>query len=153
MKPTLEPGAKTQFSYRVPANKTVPFLFPEAADFQTMPTVFATGFMVGLMEWTCMKVLEAHLEPGEGSLGIHIDVTHIAATVPGQTVTVEAECTGIAGRRVSFKVAAHDGIEKIGEGRHERMIVPWERFVSRVNEKAKLARVAPILHSKGEPYG
>ncbi len=96
-----------------------------------------------------MKVLEPHLDPGEGSLGIHIDVSHVAATVPGQVVTVDAECTGVSGRRISFKISAHDGIEKIGEGQHQRMVIPWERFVSRVNEKAKLARVAPIAHAKG----
>jgi fluoroacetyl-CoA thioesterase len=88
--------------------------------------------------------LEGHLDPGEGSLGIHIDVTHVAATVPGQVVTVNAECTGVAGRRVSFKVSAHDGIEKIGEGKHERMIVPWDKFEAKVNAKAKAARLAPI---------
>jgi fluoroacetyl-CoA thioesterase len=114
-----------------------------------MPTVFATGFMVGLMEWTCLKVLAPHLDAGEGSLGVHIDVSHTAATVPGQTVTVDAECTKVSGRRVEFKVKAHDGIELIGEGRHERMIVPWARFVARVNEKAKIARVAPIGSLKG----
>ncbi|MCZ7595963.1 MAG: thioesterase family protein [Hyphomicrobium sp.] len=144
MKNTLKPGATAQFSYRVPANKTVPHLYPEAAEFREMPTVFATGFMVGLMEWTCMKVIEPHLEDGEGSLGIHIDVSHIAATVPGQTVTVDAECTKVDGRRIWFKVKAHDGIDLIGEGRHERMIIPWTKFVSRVNEKAKLARVSQI---------
>jgi fluoroacetyl-CoA thioesterase len=101
------------------------------------------------MEWTCLKVLAPHLEEGEGSLGVHIDVSHTAATVPGQTVTVEAECTKVMGRRVEFKVKAHDGVEVIGEGRHERMIVPWARFVARVNEKAKLARVAPIGPLKG----
>jgi fluoroacetyl-CoA thioesterase len=144
MRDTLKPGATARFEYKVPANKTVPHLYPEAHDFQLMPTVFATGFMVGLMEWTCMKVLEGHLDPGEGSLGIHIDVTHVAATVPGQVVTVNAECTGVAGRRVSFKVSAHDGIEKIGEGKHERMIVPWDKFEAKVNAKAKAARLAPI---------
>lgn len=148
MRPTLQPGARTRFEYKVPADKTVPHLFPEAHDFQNMPTVFATGFMVGLMEWTCMKVLEGHLEPGEGSLGIHIDVTHVAATVPGQVVTVDAECTGVSGRRVSFKVSAHDGIEKIGEGRHERMIVPWDKFEARVNAKAKQARLSPVSRRK-----
>ncbi len=144
MKDTLKPGATAQLPYRVPADKTVPHLYPEAPEFRQMPTVFATGFMVGLMEWTCMKVLEPHLDPGEGSLGVHIDVSHIAATVPGQTVTVEAECTKVEGRRVWFRVKAHDGIELIGAGRHERMIIPWTKFVSRVNEKAKLARVAAI---------
>lgn len=144
MRDTLKPGAKTQFAYKVPADKTVPHLFPDAHDFQLMPTVFATGFMVGLMEWTCMKVLEDHLDDGEGSLGTHIDVSHVAATVPGQVVTVDAELTGIEGRRVSFTVRAHDGLDLIGEGRHERMVVPWERFVARVNDKAKRALVAEI---------
>lgn len=57
MKSTLKPGDKAQFSYQVPASKTVPHLYPEAVEFAMMPKVFATGFMVGLMEWTCMKVL------------------------------------------------------------------------------------------------
>jgi fluoroacetyl-CoA thioesterase len=145
MKNTLQPGARTQFAYRIPADKTVPHLFPEAHDFQLMPTVFATGFMVGLMEWTCMKVLEGHLDDGEGSLGTHIDVSHVAATVPGQTVTVDAECTEVRGRHVGFTVRAHDGLELIGEGRHERVVVPWERFEAKVNEKAKRARVEHVV--------
>jgi len=144
MKDTLHPGARAQLLFRVTAEKTVPNLYPEAPEFREMPTVFATGFMVGLMEWTCLKVLEPHMDPGEGSLGVHIEVSHIAPTVPGQTVTVDAECTKVSGRRVSFHVKAHDGIDMIGEGNHERMIISWTRFVKRVNEKAKLARVAPI---------
>ena len=144
MKDTLHPGATATFAFRVPAEKTVPHLYPEAPEFREMPTVFATGFMVGLMEWACMKVLQPHLGDGEGSLGIQIDVTHIAATVPGQIVTVDATCTSVSGRRIAFEVVAHDGLEKIGEGRHERMVVPWERFVARVNQKAKRARVAEI---------
>ena len=123
MKDTLKPGATAQFAFRIPAEKTVPHLYPEAAEFREMPTVFATGFMVGLMEWTCLKVLEPHLEEGEGSLGVHIDVSHIAATVPGQTVTVDAECTGVdRSARLVPACRAHDGIDLIGEGRHERMI-------------------------------
>ncbi|HWK38823.1 MAG TPA: thioesterase family protein [Hyphomicrobium sp.] len=149
MKDTLRPGDKTQFSFRIPAEKTVPHLYPEAPEFREMPTVFATGFMVGLMEWTCLKVLAPHLEEGEGSLGVHIDVSHTAATVPGQTVTVEAECTSIDGRRICFNVRAHDGLDLIGEGRHERMVVSWSRFVSRVNDKAKQARAEAITQVRG----
>lgn len=144
MKPTLRAGASTQFSFRIPATKTVPHLFPEAREFQLMPTVFATGFMVGLMEWTCLNIIASHLDDGEGSLGVHINVSHIAATVPGQTVTVDAECTKVEGRRLFFHVKAHDGIELIGEGEHQRMIVDWAKFEQRVNDKARLARVAPI---------
>ena len=83
MKPSLKPGLKHRFSYRVPENKTVPHLYREAPQLQAMPTVFATGFMVGLMEWTCVQLLEPHLDTGEGSLGVHIDVSHKAATPPG----------------------------------------------------------------------
>lgn len=144
MKPTLKVGDRTEFSYRVPAEKTVPHLFAEAHEFALMPTVFATGFMVGLMEWTCMKVIEAHLDEGEGSLGIHINVSHSAATVPGQVVTVEARCTKVDGRKLTFHVKAHDGIDLIGEGEHERAVVLWEKFVSKVNDKAKKARVGTI---------
>jgi fluoroacetyl-CoA thioesterase len=144
VKDTLRVGDSTQLSYRVPAAKTVPHLYPEAHEFQLMPTVFATGFMVGLMEWTCLHIIAPILDEGEGSLGVHINVSHVAATVPGQTVTVDAECTKVAGRRLSFHVKAHDGIDLIGEGEHERMIVNWEKFEKRVNDKAKLARLAPI---------
>lgn len=144
MKDTLHAGAATSFSFRVPATKTVPHLFPEAKEFQLMPTVFATGFMVGLMEWTCLNIIAPHLDEGEGSLGIHVNVSHVAATVPGQTVTVDAKCTKVAGRRLFFHVKAHDGIDLIGEGEHQRMVVNWQKFEQRVNHKAKLARVAPI---------
>ena len=59
----------TSVLYVVPENKTVPHLYPEATDFQDMPKVFATGFMVGLMEWACIQLMQPHLDPGEGSLG------------------------------------------------------------------------------------
>lgn len=128
MKPTLKPGLKHSFSYTVPVTKTVPHLYQEAPQLQVMPEIFATGFMVGLMEWTCVQLLEPHLDEGEGSLGVHIDVSHKAATPPGFTVTVEAECIEVRGPRARFQVTAHDGIEEIGSGTHERFIVGWDRF-------------------------
>src|SRR5262249_60730795 len=107
-----------RFCVRLLETMTVPHRFPELADFQSMPKVFATGFMVGLFEWTCMQLLAPHLEAGEGSLGVHIDVSHEAATPPGLTITVDVECTAIHGNRVTFEVRAHDGIDLIGRGRH-----------------------------------
>jgi fluoroacetyl-CoA thioesterase len=135
MKSTLQRGLTHSFSYRVPREKTVPHLYPEVADFQTMPPVFATGFMVGLMEWTCMQLLAPHLEPGEGSLGVHIDVSHTAATPPGLTVTVDAECIAVDGPRITFVVKAHDGVEAIGDGRHQRFVVAWNTFNARLADK------------------
>jgi fluoroacetyl-CoA thioesterase len=139
MKSTLEPGLTHRSTYRVPNNKTVPHLYPEVAEFQAMPAVFATGFMVGLMEWSCMQLLAPHLDAGEGSVGVHIDVSHNAATPPGLTVTVDVECVAVEGARISFKVKAHDGLDPIGEGRHQRYVVKWDKFNARLAEKAKNA--------------
>ena len=136
MKATLKSGLTHRFTYQVPVEKTVPHLYREAPEFQTMPEVFATGYLVGLMEWTCIQLLAPHLDAGEGSLGTHIDVSHTAATPAGLSVTVDAECTGVSGRRASFRVRAHDGVDLIGEGRHERAIVAWDRFNAKVAEKA-----------------
>lgn len=128
MKASLRAGLKHRFSFRVPRDKTVPSLYPEAGEFQVMPEVFATGFMVGLLEWTCIQLLEPHLDDGEGSLGTHIDVSHKAATPVGFTVTVEAECVEVRGPRTRFKLVAHDGVDEIASGTHERFIVGWDRF-------------------------
>ncbi|MBW6504299.1 thioesterase, partial [bacterium] len=88
MKETLKVGLEHVHTYRVPENKTVPHLYPEAKAFQEMPKVFATGYMVGLMEWACIEAMAPHMEPGEGSVGTLVNVTHTAATPPGMTVTV-----------------------------------------------------------------
>lgn len=136
MKDTLKTGLKFQFIYTVPVEKTVPHIYRESPELQTMPQVFATGFMIALMEWTCAKLLAPHLDEGEGSLGVHVDISHIAATPPGFVVTVDAEVIEIDSRRVWFHVRAHDGVDLIGEGRHGRVVVEWTRFNSRIAEKA-----------------
>jgi len=144
MKPTLKPGDTYTHTYVVPPTKTVPHLYPDAPEFAAMPAVFATGYMVGLMEWACMKVMAPHLDEGEGSLGVDINVHHTAATLPSQTITVVATCTEVKGRRLTFHVVAHDGIDKIGEGTHARAVVPWDRFKAMVNSKAGKAGVATL---------
>jgi fluoroacetyl-CoA thioesterase len=104
-----------------------------------MPKVLATGYMVGLFEWCCTELLNTHLDPGEGSLGVAVNFTHLAATPPGLTVTVDCECIAVDGKKVSFKVRGHDGVDLVGEGHHERAVVNTERFNVRVAEKAKAA--------------
>jgi fluoroacetyl-CoA thioesterase len=140
MKSSLRPGLKHRFAYTVPESKTVPFTYPESPEIAAMPKVFATGFMVVLMEWTCIQLMAPHLEAGEGSVGTHVDVSHRAATLPGQTVTVDVECTAIDGKRITFRVQGHDGVDLIGEGRHERFVVTWDQFNQRL--AAKAAKVA-----------
>ncbi|MGA7372438.1 MAG: hypothetical protein WBW37_07445 [Methyloceanibacter sp.] len=90
MKPSLKPGLTHRFSYTVPVAKTVPYLYAESPELAAMPKVFATG-------WTCVQLLAPHLDAGEGSLGVHIDVAHKAATPVGFTITVDAECIEVRG--------------------------------------------------------
>lgn len=149
MKPTLQPGINASFSYAVPQEKTVPYVYPEAAEFREMPEVFATGFMIALIEWTCIKALAPHLEEGEGSVGVHVDVSHDAATPAGFTVAVDVECTEVAGRKVWFHVRAHDGADMIGEGYHQRFIVEWDRFNKRAADKAAKAGGDPAEAENG----
>jgi len=135
MKPSLSPGLTFDLSYRVPEEKTVPHVYPESALFQAMPRVFATAYLVGLFEWACMEALEPHLEPGEQSVGVDIRVSHTAATPPGLTVNVRVQIQAVDGRRVTFRVSAHDGVELIGEGTHQRAVIQAERFLQKVAQK------------------
>ncbi len=137
MNATPKPGDRHSFAFVVPDTKTVPNLYPESADFRAMPAVFATGFMVGLMEWACIDALKPFLDEGEGSLGIAIEVSHTAATLPGQTVTVDIECIEAEGNRLGWRVRAHDGLDLIGDGTHRRAVVRWDRFQQRLDDKRR----------------
>ena len=66
MKPSLVPGITHSHRFTVTEAKTVPGLYPESPDFVAMPKVFATGFMVGFIEWACLELLKPHLDEGEG---------------------------------------------------------------------------------------
>jgi fluoroacetyl-CoA thioesterase len=137
VKDTLRPGLRHAFSYRVPVHKTVPSLYPEAPELQVMPVVFATGFLVGLVEWTCIQALALHLEDREQSLGTRIELSHEAPTPPGETVTVEVTLREVEGRRLVSDVEAHDESAVICRGRHERAVIDAERFAKRLAERAR----------------
>jgi fluoroacetyl-CoA thioesterase len=138
MKPSLRPGIKYEHKFLLPPTKTVPALYPESEEFLAMPEVFATGFMVGFLEWACIKCINPHIDwPAEMTLGTHIDVSHLAATPPGMEVTANVELIEVDGRRLVFQVEAHDGQDLISKGRHERYIVNRERFDAKVSEKRK----------------
>ena len=138
MKDSLRPGLEHVLAFRVPASKTVPALYPEAPEFQAMPEVFATGFLVGLLEWACIQLVNPHLDwPDEQTLGTYVDVSHTAATPLGLTVTVTARLLEVQGRRLSFAVEAHDGVDVISRGNHQRAVIERTRFDAKVQEKAR----------------
>lgn len=136
MKDTLKPGIRYKHRFVVPATKTVPSLYPEADEFRAMPEVFATGFLVGFLEWACIKAIMPHLDwPAEQTVGTHINVSHEAATPPGLEVTATVELTAVEGRKLVFAVEAHDGHDLISRGTHERFVINRKRFDANVTAK------------------
>lgn len=97
--------------------------------------VFATPMMISLMEKAAVLSIEPYLEPGQSSVGIHIDVSHCAATPLGMTVWAETEVTGIDRRKVTFSVKAFDERGLIGEGTHERFIIDMDRFQAKAENR------------------
>ena len=138
MKETLKPGLSLEFKYTVPDNKTVPHLFPEAPELQIMPNVLATGFMVGLFEWACIKLLTSHLDwPDEQSVGTGFTLNRLAVTPPGLTVNVQVKLEKTEGKKLAFSIVADDGVDKISEATHERFIINAEGFDRRLQKSAK----------------
>jgi fluoroacetyl-CoA thioesterase len=139
MKETLKPGIRYEHRFVIPQSKTVPALYPESEEFLAMPEVFATGFLVGFLEWACIMAIKPHIDwPQEQTVGTHIDVSHEAATPPGMEVTATVELTAVEGRRLVFNVEAHDGVELISKGQHERFVINREKFIAKVGAKTRV---------------
>ncbi len=111
----------------------------------TVP-VLATPALVALMEQAAVRALEGRLPPGQTSVGVRIDVRHLAATPPGGRVRARATLVAAEGRRLTFQIEAWDDVEKVGEAVHERVLVDTERFMERV--RARSIQKAP---SPGTP--
>jgi fluoroacetyl-CoA thioesterase len=144
MKAALQPGIKHEFTFRISGAKTVPALYPESGEFLAMPEVFATGYMVGLIEWTCIQAVNPFLDwPEEQTVGTHISVSHLAATPPGLSVTAKVKLVEVAGRRLLFEVEAHDGIDLIARGQHERFVINKDQFDRKTKSKTGIPSPEP----------
>ena len=136
MKDSLRPGLSFEFKFRVPENKTCPYVLPEAPELQLMPKVLATGFMVAIIEWACIKALNPHLDwPREQTVGIAVSLNHVAATPPGLTVTVRGKLEKVEGRKLTFAIVADDGVDQISEGVHERFVIDAAKFNAKAAAK------------------
>lgn len=94
--------------------------------------VFATPAMIALMEAAACAALEGHLEDNQSSVGVELQVKHLAATPIGSQVRARAEITQVEGRKITFAVQAWDDQQLIGEGIHHRMLIDVARFMSKV---------------------
>jgi fluoroacetyl-CoA thioesterase len=122
----IEVGARTTWERRVEADMTA----DRWGNAGVM--VLATPHLVGLLEATSVRAIADRLEPGQSTVGTHIDLRHLKATPVGDTVTLSAEVTAIDGRRVTFHVKAEDSTGVAGEGTHERVLIDLARFLERV---------------------
>jgi len=120
MKNGLTPGLTVEQTYETTLEMRAKQL---AAD------IFSTPAMIGLMEGTCVQLVEPYLEENEQTVGIHVDVRHMAPTKIGQSVTVTAEVLESKDNKIRFAVAAtNDQGVKIGEGTHRRAVINTKRF-------------------------
>lgn len=97
--------------------------------------VLATPWMIAFMERVAFRLLQEILQTGQSSVGVMVEVHHLAPTPVGASVRVISEVEEIDGSQVTFNVHAWDEVEKIGEGRHKRVIIDEARFLKRVEKK------------------
>ena len=97
--------------------------------------VFATPAMAALMEQAAERSLLPYLEPGQGSVGIALSLSHISATPVGLTVRARSEVIAIDGKKITFSVSAYDDAGLIGEGTHQRFLINDEAFLAKAQKK------------------
>lgn len=97
--------------------------------------VFATPYMVALMENAAVNALTPHIDEGQGSVGTHLDISHDAATPIGMKVWAEAELTEVNGKALTFSVTAYDEAGVIGKGTHNRFIINVDKFLAKAEKK------------------
>ena len=128
----IAPGATAEVSEIVDAERTAHAMGNRGVH------VFATPFLIGMLEDAAGAVLRPHLAPGAGTVGTMVEMKHLAATPVGMKVRAKATLVETDGKRCLFQIEVFDEVEKVAEGRHERFIVPnLEKFLARAMGKRK----------------
>jgi fluoroacetyl-CoA thioesterase len=126
----IPPGTRGSFTLLV-APEHLANRFKDAM----LPPVLATPVMIMIMENAALNAIKPFFDAGESALGTRVDVSHLAATPVGRSVTGHAEVTRVDGRRIEFTVRASDGEEQLGAGTHERIVIHLGRFAERLKAK------------------
>ena len=134
MKTTLRTGVAARRAYLIDPPRTIDFMGEEAR-------VYATPMLVRDIEVTCRELLLEHLDPGEDSVGTRVEIDHLAATLLGMTVTIEATLAELKGRAAVFDILASDGVDVVCRGRHTRFIANVEQVKQRLKQKQAKAQV------------
>lgn len=99
--------------------------------------VFATPAMVAFLEHTCLLSVQPYLQPGQGTVGTHLNISHLKATPVGEKITCNSELSEVNGNSLVFKIEVFDEEGKIGEGIHTRYIIDEGRFMKKIRERQK----------------
>ena len=97
--------------------------------------VFSTPSMTLFVEMASQQLAAPHLKPGQGQVGLSVNIRHLAPTPIGKKVRAEAELTGIDRRKLMFKVKVFDDVEQVGEAEHERFVIDEDKYVERLRKK------------------
>jgi predicted thioesterase len=130
MKNTLQPGVCGEARHRVVSQNLLSSLMPGA------PAVFATPWMLCVMETAAAEAVAPHLDVGEASVGYGFEFQHLAPTPAGMMVVATAEVTKVEGNMVTLSIEARDDQEVIGRGTHVRAVIELERFNRRIKRKS-----------------
>jgi fluoroacetyl-CoA thioesterase len=128
-------GAKGTFTLRV-----LPEHLANRFKDAMLPQVLATPVMILIMENAALAAIKPYLDQGESAVGTAINVRHLAATPVGHDVRAEAEVIKVDGKRLEFMVSASDGMDEIGSGTHQRMVIDLRSFNERLAKKASADR-------------
>ena len=135
MKASLAAGAQAAREFAVDRERTIDFMGEEGR-------VYATPMLVRDVEVTCRDLLLQHLDPGEDSVGTRVELDHLAATLLGMKVRIEAKVAEVKGRAVTFEVSGSDGLDEIVRGRHMRFVVDVAKTKQHLAAKAQKAKGA-----------
>jgi predicted thioesterase len=133
MKASLQPGVTRVKQIEVDRPRTIGFMGEEAR-------TYATPSMILDIEHTCRELIIEHADAGEDSVGMEVNVKHLAPTLMGMTVEITVKVISVEGRKVQFEVAAKDEFDAIGSGTHTRFVVDKAKTFERI--KAKAAKLA-----------
>lgn len=128
MQPSLKAGVEREERITVNRERTIAFLGEDKR-------VYSTPDMVSDVEYACYRLIEAHLEPGESSLGVHVSVDHLGPTPMGAEVRVRVRISAVEDRKVSLEAEVSDAAEVVGRGRHVRYVIDVARHEKRLNAK------------------
>lgn len=131
----IEPGITNEITMIVEESDTA-----RVSGGETLPPVLSTPRMISFMERTAHFAVLPHLDEGQTTVGMLVNIRHLGATPVGMQVRFTAELVEVDRRRLRFTVEAWDALEKVGEGEHERFIIDLGRFNEKLAQKQEMLK-------------